>query len=88
MSAKCLRICVAQGGYLMREKLTPAWHRSDQGGRLRMVCAWQVSDWGGPYGRGQLHMVCRWQVPDRIRSGIKICHVAHDYVVKKRQVLV
>ncbi len=33
-----------------------------------MVCAWQVSDWGGPDGRGQLHMVCRWQVPDRIRS--------------------
>ena len=32
-----------------------------------MVCAWQVSDRGGPGWRGQLHMVYRWEVPDWIR---------------------
>ena len=27
--------------------MTRARDRGDQGGRLRMVCGWQVSEWGG-----------------------------------------
>ena len=50
------------------KRITRAWGRSDQGGRLRTVRAWQVSDWGGLDCREQLHMVCRWQVPVWLRS--------------------
>jgi hypothetical protein len=38
---------LASSHLLMHVRTTPTWGRSDQRGRLHMVCCWQVSDWGG-----------------------------------------